>query len=146
MGEFSSATRATAYSRSGGKCWFCGLRLAQDVEHLTPKARGGKNDYKNLVGACKLCNTAKAGHHMSGNPNWNLEEFRAEVADRLEIQPEEVIFYGERLQINRQATAKLHEPAIYNFIIYGQRDDLVDIPEGIHIPPFPKRDDDDVDF
>ncbi len=34
--------------------------LAQCVDHTIPKARGGTDDYENLMSACYACNTWKA--------------------------------------------------------------------------------------
>lgn len=50
------------YAKQSGRCFYChellkGKRL--NVEHVTPRSRGGSNDSKNLVLACSSCNKAK---------------------------------------------------------------------------------------
>ncbi|MBZ0275499.1 MAG: HNH endonuclease [Anaerolineae bacterium] len=44
----------------GRKCAYCGAKdVPLEVEHITPKARGGSNRVSNLTIACKPCNQAK---------------------------------------------------------------------------------------
>ncbi len=44
----------------GHQCAYCGAKdVPLEVEHITPKARGGTNRVSNLTIACKLCNQAK---------------------------------------------------------------------------------------
>ena len=44
----------------GRKCSYCGKRdVALEVEHITPKSRGGSNRVSNLCLACHECNTRK---------------------------------------------------------------------------------------
>ncbi len=52
-------TRARVLKRDSRKCGFCGSRAAT-VDHLTPKSRGGKDTWANLVSACLTCNNKKA--------------------------------------------------------------------------------------
>lgn len=40
-------------------CVYCG-RPATTIDHITPKARGGENGWRNEAGACEPCNAAKA--------------------------------------------------------------------------------------
>ena len=47
--------------RDGRKCMYCGDEKSHlEVEHITPKSKGGANDIKNLVLACIECNRKKA--------------------------------------------------------------------------------------
>ena len=49
--------------RDGFKCSFCNIRhspRSSTVDHVIPKARGGKSTWENLVTACKPCNSRKA--------------------------------------------------------------------------------------
>ncbi len=44
----------------GRKCAYCGAKdVPLQIEHITPKARGGTNRVSNLTIACKPCNQAK---------------------------------------------------------------------------------------
>jgi 5-methylcytosine-specific restriction enzyme A len=45
-----------------GVCYHCGVRFQRDdltMDHLIPLARGGKTTKKNVVVACKQCNSQK---------------------------------------------------------------------------------------
>lgn len=45
-----------------GRCYFCQIHFSSDaltMEHLVPIIRGGKTTKKNVVVACKGCNSAK---------------------------------------------------------------------------------------
>lgn len=69
-------------------CFYCGKELVPPspdhppnehcLDHLTPISRGGENEAKNLVSACRVCNTQKGTK--------TLEEFRAYMA--LERDPD----------------------------------------------------------
>lgn len=44
----------------GRKCAYCGAeKIALQIEHIVPRARGGSNRVSNLTLACEKCNTAK---------------------------------------------------------------------------------------
>jgi len=54
--------------RDGFRCTYCG-RSAKDgarlqVDHIKPKAAGGKDDPKNLTTACADCNHGKAARKL----------------------------------------------------------------------------------
>lgn len=53
---------------TGGKCFYCGKRVAlkrkgtterMTIDHITPKAKGGKDGKANLVACCFECNQEK---------------------------------------------------------------------------------------
>lgn len=51
-------------ARDGGVCAYCGRDAAESgahlhLDHLTPKAHGGADDPRNLVSACRRCNSAR---------------------------------------------------------------------------------------
>jgi 5-methylcytosine-specific restriction endonuclease McrA len=57
------------YSR---KCCYCGKTgIALEIEHITPKSRGGSNRVSNLCLACRPCNEAKGNQTAAefGFPN-----------------------------------------------------------------------------
>lgn len=86
-------TRQAVWDKSGGHCFYCGLKLTpdtqgtiegpyqswMDVDHLTPKAQGGLNSIENMVPSCKACNSSK-GHKK-------LEEYRHYVAIKRSGRP-----------------------------------------------------------
>ena len=58
------AERVVLYSRDRHICAYCGDQfLAKEltIDHVMPKSRGGKNNWTNVVAACKPCN------HKKGN-------------------------------------------------------------------------------
>jgi len=54
--------RARLLARDGGDCWFCGTPMGDDctVEHLIPKADGGRNSMSNYALAHQRCNNLAA--------------------------------------------------------------------------------------
>ncbi len=51
-------------ARDGGVCAYCGRDAAESkahmhLDHLTPKASGGADVARNLVTACRRCNSAR---------------------------------------------------------------------------------------
>jgi hypothetical protein len=59
-------SRDNVFKRDGFKCQYCGTEKELTLDHLVPKAKGGKTSWNNLVTACKTCNTKKG--------NYSLEE------------------------------------------------------------------------
>jgi hypothetical protein len=51
--------RENVFKRDGFKCQYCGTNKELTIDHLVPKAKGGKSSWSNLVTACKRCNTKK---------------------------------------------------------------------------------------
>ena len=53
------------FLRDKGFCAYCGKSISlhnATIDHIIPISRGGKNDWKNCVLACKHCNNRKADH------------------------------------------------------------------------------------
>ena len=74
--NFSEKKRKDVWSKTGGKCYYCGTQLENedildwggkvvttrhhwDIDHMIPVSRGGTNDTSNLVPACLSCNGKK---------------------------------------------------------------------------------------
>lgn len=52
--------RKNLLHRDGHRCQYCGKENEPlSVDHVFPKSRGGKDDWENLVIACKNCNVKK---------------------------------------------------------------------------------------
>lgn len=47
----------------GNRCRYCGGE-ATEVDHIIPKSKGGTDDAKNLVAACRSCNASKGDHSL----------------------------------------------------------------------------------
>ena len=54
--------RKNLFERDRNTCQYCGRRIARElltIDHVTPRSRGGKNTWENLVLACITCNKKK---------------------------------------------------------------------------------------
>ncbi|MBW1766913.1 MAG: HNH endonuclease [Deltaproteobacteria bacterium] len=57
-------SRQNIYARDRYKCQYCGVRFSiEDLtyDHIIPKSRGGKTEWKNIVTCCIDCNRRKGG-------------------------------------------------------------------------------------
>ncbi len=54
------ANRNRIYKRDNHQCVYCGSSRNLTLDHVTPKSRGGKNEWTNLVTSCQKCNLKKA--------------------------------------------------------------------------------------
>lgn len=52
-------SRQNVFKRDNFTCQYCGTHRNLTIDHVLPKARGGNSDWRNLVTACKNCNTIK---------------------------------------------------------------------------------------
>lgn len=67
----SQKKRRAVWDSTEGKCWYCGIAMEWHtenggtllngctVDHLVPQCHGGDHSLKNLVPACKSCNSRK---------------------------------------------------------------------------------------
>jgi 5-methylcytosine-specific restriction endonuclease McrA len=53
-------TLAGLVARDGEDCAYCIRRLADTIDHVHPKSRGGTHTWDNTVGACGKCNSRKS--------------------------------------------------------------------------------------
>jgi 5-methylcytosine-specific restriction endonuclease McrA len=56
-------SRHNIYLRDGGKCQYCSTSVAladSTFDHVTPRSKGGKTHWENIVIACQKCNLKKA--------------------------------------------------------------------------------------
>ena len=52
--------RRTVFHRDRDACQYCG-RQAENLDHVIPRSRGGEHTWRNVVAACRRCNTRKGG-------------------------------------------------------------------------------------
>ena len=55
----SEEIRQLIYERDNFKCQYCGTDRNLSVDHIRPESRGGTQVMKNLVTACRPCNSKK---------------------------------------------------------------------------------------
>ncbi|MGK7395367.1 MAG: HNH endonuclease [Candidatus Cyclobacteriaceae bacterium M3_2C_046] len=76
-------TRNNVFKRDNFECQYCGTNKDLTLDHLIPKARGGRSSWNNLVTACRRCNTRKG--------NYTLEEIGMEIK-RNPFKPSYIMF------------------------------------------------------
>ncbi len=73
QGELASyEAREYLLEKWGRKCAYCGaIDIPLEIEHITPKSRGGSNRVSNLTVACHACNQRKGSQTATefGHPN-----------------------------------------------------------------------------
>lgn len=53
-------SRRALFQRDRATCQYCGDKpAALEVEHVIPRSKGGKNNWLNVVAACRTCNAKK---------------------------------------------------------------------------------------
>jgi 5-methylcytosine-specific restriction endonuclease McrA len=51
-------TRRSVFARDSHRCQYCGGQ-AENIDHVTPRSRGGAHIWENVVAACRRCNALK---------------------------------------------------------------------------------------
>ncbi|GMM93105.1 HNH endonuclease [Qipengyuania sp. MTN3-11] len=72
MGRISKSLRFEVLTRDGYRCRYCGVSAKEQklqVDHVLPRAAGGRDDLGNLVAACQPCNYGKADRKIIGIPD-----------------------------------------------------------------------------
>ncbi len=87
-------SRRNILARDENRCQYCGKKLPASqlsLDHVTPKSRGGKSSWTNVVTACNPCNTRKGGR-MPWEASMKLRKTPAvpkknpALADKIESQ------------------------------------------------------------
>jgi 5-methylcytosine-specific restriction endonuclease McrA len=63
-------SRRGVLRRDNNRCGYCG-GAASTIDHVTPRSRGGKDSWENLVACCLKCNNVK-GDRTPSEMNWRL--------------------------------------------------------------------------
>ncbi len=83
------ALRQSIHLRERGHCFYCLRRTdarVQCLDHVVPRARAGRNSYRNLVSSCLECNSLKGERPAADFLRWLYRQRRltsAELNDRL---------------------------------------------------------------
>ena len=51
--------RRAVFARDGQRCQYCG-GVAESIDHVQPRSRGGRHVWENVVAACRPCNARKS--------------------------------------------------------------------------------------
>lgn len=62
--------RKSLMARDNSTCQYCG-KAGNTIDHITPRARGGRHEWTNVVCACGPCNQKK-GHRLLSELGWSL--------------------------------------------------------------------------
>lgn len=76
--------RQFIHARERGYCFYCLSRLNQRIQcldHVVPRARRGRNSYRNLVSACVDCNSRKGETPAPDFLRWLYREHRLTAAE-----------------------------------------------------------------
>ena len=64
-----SLTRKNIFKRDNHICQYCGKSSQElTIDHVIPKDKGGVDNWKNLVTACRRCNTKKGNSNLKEIP------------------------------------------------------------------------------
>jgi 5-methylcytosine-specific restriction endonuclease McrA len=63
-------SRRAIFARDGGRCAYC-TAPAETIDHVTPRSRGGRHAWENVVAACARCNHKK-GDRSLAELGWRL--------------------------------------------------------------------------
>lgn len=76
----TSMSRRAVFLRDNHRCGYCGA-VADSIDHVLPRSRGGKNVWENVIAACRSCNLRKrdrtpeeAGMHLASIPRAPREQ------------------------------------------------------------------------
>lgn len=56
--------KRSVFARDNFTCQYCGA-VAENIDHVIPKSRGGQHCWENVVASCKLCNSRKGDRLLS---------------------------------------------------------------------------------
>lgn len=54
----AAVSRRGVFARDDFRCQYCGA-LADSIDHVLPRSRGGAHEWENVVAACRPCNLIK---------------------------------------------------------------------------------------
>jgi 5-methylcytosine-specific restriction endonuclease McrA len=75
-------SRREVFARDKHVCQYCGASGRDlTIDHVTPKHRGGRHEWENLVAACRSCNHRKGSKTLTEARMTLLREPRAPRAD-----------------------------------------------------------------
>jgi len=65
--------RKTILMRDIGVCQYCS-KIAENIDHIIPRSKGGGTTWENCVAACKNCNSRKGANYLKDMPGMKLKK------------------------------------------------------------------------
>ena len=108
---YQNKLRSFIFSRSGGKCVYCGAK-ATEIDHVIPRSSGGTDSIHNLIASCRACNQIKS--------NLTLKAFgKLGGKDFSKLEPKKLPKDASIVQIAKNYTIKKIKDIIPNTISYA---------------------------
>ena len=60
----TALSRRAVFARDDHRCQYCGA-MADSIDHIVPRSRGGLHVWENVAAACRRCGLAKARRRMA---------------------------------------------------------------------------------
>ena len=81
-------SKKNIFARDGFKCAYCGRETEKlTVDHIVPKAKGGKSTFDNCVAACRPCNNRKGDKLCSEAKMWpKVRPYTPTISEFLQIK------------------------------------------------------------
>lgn len=80
----SADLRRAIHERERGRCFYCLRRVVRRrrcLDHVVPRAKLGRNSYRNLVSSCDDCNTRKKDRSAEQFLRWLYRERRLDPSE-----------------------------------------------------------------
>ena len=80
----SGRLRRAIHAREGGRCFYCLRRVVRRrrcLDHVVPRAKLGRNSYRNLVSCCHDCNAVKKARPAHELLRWLFRERRLDSSE-----------------------------------------------------------------
>jgi len=80
----SGRLRRAIHARDGGRCFYCLRRVVRRrrcLDHVVPRAKLGRNSYRNLVSCCHDCNAVKKARPAHELLRWLFRERRLDSSE-----------------------------------------------------------------
>lgn len=67
ISQVAKLSRKSLFLRDSGECQYCEIRLSLKsctIDHVIPRSRGGRHEWKNVVLSCTRCNQKKGSQFL----------------------------------------------------------------------------------
>ena len=133
------ALRQSIHTRERGRCFYCLRRLTQAekcLDHVVPRARFGRNSYRNLVSSCVQCNSQKGDRPVGDLLRWLYRERSLTAVElKARLRALDALAAGKL----RPLTAPARNGALPGPVNSASRRQRVTVPPGGPANPFPRK-------